>query len=107
MASIVCSSPSIQQYTPQHKMSITQYPDSGLGLDYDSDIEEGEEDKLSAGETKPLHPAECSTGPETKLPSSPFSPEDTNSTVASDATILNVNNSIAFFSHFKFNNHSC
>ena len=77
-------------------MSITQYPDSGLGLDYDSDTEEGEEDKLSAGETKPLHAVECTTDPEIKLPSSPLSPQDTNSTVASDAIILSVNNSIAF-----------
>ena len=30
--------------TPQHTMSVIPYPDSGLGLDYDSDIEEGEEE---------------------------------------------------------------
>ena len=38
--------------TPKHKMSTIPYPDSGLGLDYDSDTEEGEEEKLSPVESK-------------------------------------------------------
>ena len=40
--------------TPQHTMSTIPYPDSGLGLDYDSDTEEGEEDKLSPVESVEL-----------------------------------------------------
>ena len=40
--------------TPQYTMSTLPYPDSGLGLDYDSDTEEGEEDKLSPVESVEL-----------------------------------------------------
>ena len=83
MANIaVCSSPSIQQYTPEHKMSLTQYPDSGLGLDYDSDTEEGDEEKMPSGETKGLPVSK----PTIRLSSSPLSPEQTSSPDALNAT---------------------
>ena len=49
--------------TPQHTMSIIPYPDSGLGLDYDSDTEECEEDKLSPVESEELgEETGCSDG---------------------------------------------
>ena len=40
------------QSTPQHTMPTVSYPDSGLGLDYDSDTEEAVEEELPSGNSK-------------------------------------------------------